>query len=109
MDPTDYKREVDRLSNELNNLSTDVGHSEPEGRPSKLTLYRPYIFIVLGALAFLYLVKPKVVLKIIISPEGVPSIVLDVKKFLLCWLILAGVVSGIYYIYIRFRKSPGSD
>ncbi len=106
MDPDTYKREVARLSSEVSSLGTDISTDvKPSAGGVGILKHTNYVLISLGTFLLLYLVKPKMVLKIMVTDEN-PQIVVDASKFILCWLVLTGVSSLILFTYLKARKKP---
>ena len=106
MDINLYRKETERLANETNALTTDGNTNDNHPSSSKglaIWKYKNYILISLGALALLYLVKPKMVLKIEIKGE-IPCMVVDTGKFILAWIFLTVALSLILFIYLKFKK-----
>jgi hypothetical protein len=110
MDSAAYQREVARLSNEVTNISSDIVSSDssakPAGKLAGIMKYKNYALIAGAVLLFLFIVKPKIVLKITLV-DNVPSMVLDTKKFILWWICITMLVSLILFTYLKFRKLPG--
>jgi len=104
MDINLYKREVDRLSNEVNDIKEDLSIEPKLGKSIGILQYKNYLFIAIGSLAILYLIKPKIVLKIVFVDEA-PKMVLNVGKFILTWIVMTIMVSLIYFTYLKFKKS----
>jgi len=100
MDSSEYTKEVNRLSQELNSEEPDEPSSSIKGG---IMRYKIYIFISLGILICLYIIKPKVVLKIDISNEKA-VIALDKGKLIKWWVLLSVLISLIHYTYNKLRK-----
>lgn len=102
MNVNDYQKEVNRLSHELNLLdSRDV---EPLGGGGKFMRYKSYAFITFGILALLYLIKPKLVLKIS-TDKGEPEIVLNKSKLIIWWILLSISLCAFWWGYGKLKKS----
>lgn len=106
MDINLYRKETERLANETNSLSTadtdSVSSSSSKG--TSIWKYKNYIFISLGALLVLYLVKPKIVLKIEMK-DDTPCMVVDTGKFVIAWVGLTAVLSLMLFVFLKFRRS----
>lgn len=110
MDSAQYKREVERLERETSALTSVDDSAEvaeaPTGKFATVMKYKSYIFILLGVLVLLYLIKPKYILKISTdNDDKTPVMVVDVKKFLICWIVLSLLISAIYFITKKMKKA----
>jgi len=96
MDPNSYKREIDKLENELSSLNNT------ESKAPSVAKYKSYILIFLACFLSLWIIKPKIVLKIS-QKTNEPEIVLNIPRYIFVSLCLSVVVSLVYYI-IQFKK-----
>ena len=107
MNPEQYKQEVDKLARETSELiGTSSTSPESTGKFAKVLKYKTYIFIVLGTLLALYIIKPKYILKIKMGKDAdtPPDMVLDIGKFVTCWILLSIVISFVHVIVTKMRK-----
>lgn len=104
MDADLYKREVNRLSNEIDSMKTDVSENiTSSGKTIGILKYKNYFFLTIAAAILLYFIKPKVALKIVSSNNTV-SMAIDVRKFILTWFIVSAIGCLVLYIFLNYKK-----
>jgi flagellar biosynthesis/type III secretory pathway M-ring protein FliF/YscJ len=123
MDPQLYKKEIDRLSNEINSFK-----ETSEKKSFSILSYKYYFLIVILSGALTYLIKPKCILYIhkeeneddededededeqdnkkqkSLQPNCDVEIKVSTKKFLLCWLLFATVSCISYYLFLLYKS-----
>jgi hypothetical protein len=107
MDQKEYQKEIDKLSNDLQIIKKDDNPTVADSKSvSKFSAYKPYIYITVLLFIFLFIIKPKFILKIKTTSETDKSIiVIDNTKFFKWWVISTTVSSLMYYVYFKYRKT----
>jgi len=101
MSQDSYVKEINRITDELNILDPD---KKGLARKTGFLKYKDYLIIIFSSFLFLYIVKPKIILKIATTKtSGYQYITISFSKFMLWWLVLSVVVSLVYFIYQRKR------
>ncbi len=106
MDTSDYQREVQQLTNDVNRLSST---SEPKtiAEPvsvSKIYRYTPYCIIFVVIFIMLLVIQPRVVLKVIIDNDDKAIIAVNKLKFAMVWFITSCIMSISYWIKQKYFR-----
>lgn len=106
MDITQYKSEVAKLEKEISAMSGAESSATDKYMPSVggVIKYKNYFIIIGGCFLFLWIFKPKFVLKIA-QVNSRYQIVVDKKLFIMWWFILVAGLSAAMFTYIKFKKS----
>jgi hypothetical protein len=105
MDIALYEQEVKKLSNDLSSIEHEQDSSISSSNPlNRMWKYKQYFLLIIGSFLSLYVIKPKVILKIIAKESTTPTMVIDPKKFIIWWsvLVVAGVLS--LFIFAKLKK-----
>ena len=108
MDINDYKKEIAKIENDISSLKdyTDTNNpisTQKKGIFSSVFKYKYYMFVGVLNFLFLYIVKPKCILKIVINCNNEVELKINVKKFMLWWVIMNIVTFS--FIYIKTTSS----
>lgn len=104
MEHKEYEKEIRRLESELNNLDSKSNATEPlQVKKIGISSYFPYILVSIISFGLLVIVKPKCVLKIVVTDQ-IPQMNIDKGKLIIWWLLLSVVGSICYVIWKKFRR-----
>ncbi len=112
MDVNDYKNEVSGIETQVASMnldkapsySSDVSSSSSSSfslaSSSKFKTYIPYGLIVLLTGLLIWIIKPKVILKIV-EVDSTPTMKINVGRFMLTWAICILLFSALWIFYLK--------
>lgn len=110
MSISQYQQEVNKIEKETSALGIEPADKKvsatSDGKLSSVMKYRNYIFIGVGTLIFLYIAKPKYVLKISVdkADPAKHEMVLDYVKFAKCWVGVSLLLAFLHIAFTKMRK-----
>jgi hypothetical protein len=105
MEHKEYEKEIKRLESELNHFDSKTTTIDSEPLQTKrigLISYLPYLLISIISFGLLFIVKPKCILKIVVTDQ-IPQMIIDKGKLIIWWLLLSIAGSIFYVVWKKFR------
>lgn len=103
MDLTEYSKEIKKLQSELQSLESSATDEEAPSTAVGFMKYKNYVIATAGSFLFLFLFKPKFVLKIALV-DDVPQMIVDRGKFAIWWVAMSGIICLACYMYLKTKK-----
>jgi hypothetical protein len=105
MEHKEYEKEIKRLESELNHFdskASTIDSGPIQTRKIGLVSYLPYLLISAIMFGLLFIVKPKCILKIVITDQT-PQMAIDKGKLIIWWLLLSITGSICYVVWKKFK------
>lgn len=109
MEINTYRQQVANIESQIASLNgstvTSSNFIETNDKPvKKFMIYLPYAIILIGTGFLVWIIKPKIILKLATDTKGTPVIQLNIKRFLLVWLISFILVAILFYFLYKRRS-----
>lgn len=99
MDASVYQQELQKLEREISDIENPTPNISVSVSGFKKNFI--YLYIIIGVFVSLILLKPKIVLEV----DKQKNIIVNKKKFIIWFIILSIILSGMYTIFITIKKN----